>query len=255
VIKHLHHECGYSQKFEYLPQAEVPVYISFAASFNAFNEVVSKVHHPDGSVSTVNKILYPEESWNKRLVFDLMGNVTKYRINRYGNPTSILKPEGTLTEMEWSSGSDAVDLLLISKHKWPGAKVTYQYDSQGNVTFEQEEGGKPKVTEWNLEYSKVSKRIFPSGGFYEAKLDDKGNTIYKLWSDGTKHNIKYNERGQMTELKVNNSVTINYFYGRNGYMNKEVHSSNGVTDYVHDVRGMLLSKEVNNGVKSNISIR
>ena len=67
-----------------------------------------------------------------RLVYDLMGNVTTYRINRYGNPISILEPEGTLTEMEWSDGIDAVDLLLISKYTRPGAKVTYQYDSQGS---------------------------------------------------------------------------------------------------------------------------
>jgi YD repeat-containing protein len=238
---------GYSNKFEYLPQAEVPVYISSAAPFNSFNEVVSTVYYPDGSAG---RILYPEEGRNERLVYDLIGNVTKYRINRYGNPISILKPEGTLTEMEWSDGSYAVDLLLNSKHARPGSKVTYQYDSQGNVIFEQEEGSKPTVTKWSLKYSKVIERYFPGGGFYKAKLNDKGNAVYKEWSDGTKYDITYNERGQKTELKVNNGVTINYFYDRNGYMNKEIHSSNGVTDYVYDVRGRLLSKKVDNGAES-----
>ncbi|MES9904064.1 MAG: hypothetical protein ABW168_15495 [Sedimenticola sp.] len=238
---------GYSIKYDYLPQAEVPAYISSADPFNSFNEVVSKVHYPDG---TAGRILYPEESWDVRQVFDLMGYVTKYQVNRYGNPISTLEAEGTLTEMEWSDGSDAVDLVQISKHTRPDGKVTYQHDLQGNVLSEQEEGNKPTVTKWDLEYSKVSKRIFPSGGFYEARLDDKGNTVYKQWSDGTKHNIKYNKRGQKIELKVNNGDTINYIYDRFGYISKDVHSSKGVTDYVHDVRGRLLSKKVENGAES-----
>ena len=239
---------GYSNKYEYLPQAKVPAYISSAAPYNAFNEVISRISYPDGAAA---RIVYPEEHWNERLVYDLMGTVTKYRINKYGNPISILKPAGTMTEMAWSDGSDAVDLLMISKHTQPGAQVTFQYDRQGNVKSEQEKGDKPTITKWSLEYNKIINRIFPSGGVYSAKLDDKGNIYHKQWPDGTKYSIAYNERGQKTELKINNGVTINYFYDRNGYMNKEVHSSNGATEYVYDVRGRLLSKTVENGAESS----
>jgi YD repeat-containing protein len=238
---------GYTTTYDYLPQARIPGYISSTEPFNSTKEVVNRVHYPDGSVGVID---YPKNNREERLIYDLMGNVTEYQINRYGNPVRMLEPEGTLTEMDWSDGSDAVDLVMIGRHVLPGAPVIYHHDSQGNVIHEQEEGAEPTITEWNLDFNKVIKRIFPGGGSYTAKLDDNGNEIVKLWSDGTKHTIKYNDRGQKTEIKINNGVTINYHYDRNGYISKEIHSSEGITDYVHDEMGRLLSKRVEGGAET-----
>jgi len=138
------------------------------------------------------------------------GDTTTYKLNRYGNPLSIVDAAGT-TSMSWSPN----DVVMLSKTDARGVLTTYGYDEQGNKTRETTDG---KSQAWTYTLARVTSALDFNGNLRTYQLDTAGNVKTETLPEG---------------------VTIAHTYGNNGDRLSTLDGNGGLTRFSYDVAGNL----------------
>jgi hypothetical protein len=90
---------SHSFHYEYYKDGDVNYSLSTFIKALKARDMIKQVGYPDGHSANFH---YDAVTENKRIVTDLRGRGTTYILNVYGNPTTIVEPEGKTTGMSWS---------------------------------------------------------------------------------------------------------------------------------------------------------
>jgi len=197
--------------------------------------------------------------------------VTRYSYDNIGQLTQIILPDGTEQNYVYDA---AHDLREISDNV--GNKITYEYDSRGNLTDQltfDPDGALVRsiVTDYDIRNfvemvnngGSVTKMVNDAVGnlsnltdpnlnprdeFTFDALDRLTNTIDSLANNSSN---KYNVADQLIEVTAPNGVVTEYEYDDLGNMSKEVSSDRGTTIYTHDDAGNVISMTDARGITTN----
>lgn len=178
------------------------------------NSMVTSITTPTGRVA----FDIDTTSFKKTSVTDENGNITRYLLNDYGNPLTIIDPAGT-TSMSWASD----DINMLSKTDARGVVTTYNWDKSGNLLSETTAGVSISNT-WLVQSNrpwiknKLLSHTDRNGNLSQYTLDGRGNRLAELLPAGG---------------------TVQHSYAGNGDLLQTIDGNGGATRFEWDASGNL----------------
>ena len=241
---------GRKTAYEYKPY-ELPLTLpSTGIPFVMPQTVVSKVVTPTGPLL----FEYEIGTFSKTTVTNQNGNATKYELNPYGSPLTIMDGAG-LTTMTWALD----DIYMLTKTDPRGVTTTFDYDEAGNMTSESVAGKaikrrymiqdkRPYIKDRLLGETDRNKH---TTGYIR---DEKGNLLAVQHPDGGQTTNSYSGAGDLLASTDPRGGTTKYSYDGKGNMNGVIDPMGATTSMVLNERGRVTSKTNARGATTTFEV-
>jgi RHS repeat-associated protein len=191
------------------------------------NDIESSTDNPAPPVITDQ--LYDE-------VVDELGNVTRYRTDRYGFSIEEVDPLGRVTITERDEHSRVTKVIYPD-----GSQVTKEYDEIGNLIKETDALGNVTTYTYEPDFNQVSTITDPKGNVTSFEYDANGNLIKTTDPLGNVTTMAYDSRGLLTSVTDANGGIIQYEYDAAGNLIKTIDQLGNATTYTRDSAGNIIS--------------
>lgn len=175
---------GHRTQYQYLALRDVPANFTLIAPGTRRTDIVSRVCYPAEDTSCSSNfasIDYVTEPDNAREVTDLNGELTRYELNPWGNPSRIVEPLGKITEFDWSIDLGETDnLMRVKRDLSINAEWEYEYDAKGNLTLETDPFDETTIQTWDQTFSVLTSRVDKNGNSFSQILDENGNVEQEI---------------------------------------------------------------------------
>lgn len=141
------------------------------------------------------------------------GKTFDYEYYDTGYVKSITYPNGLKTSYEYDNINRITSLMTTQN----GATINtfeYEYDNNGNTTKEIHNGAATLYSYDNLD--RLVSVIYSDGTSVAYEYDTLNNRTKETYSNGDVKNYVYNHKYQLTEIKLNGTVTDTFAYNGSG---------------------------------------
>lgn len=184
--------------------------------YDALNRQIQTIY-PDGS--TANNTY--DALGRKIAITDQAGNTTNFEYDALGRLTK------------------AIDAL--------GGEITYTYDEMGNKLTQTDANGNTTFFEYD-NLGRQVKRTLPLGQVETSPYDAAGKIISKTDFNGGTITYDYSSCcNQLLQQNFPDGTSESFIYTATGKRETETDKSNGVTNYVYNLRDLLISRTDPNG--------
>ena len=151
-------------------------------------------------------------------------------------------------EVDWNDKTRVAKVKkgvwLISKLDNDGRITTYQYNKNGNLTYQKDD-----LYSWTYEYDENDNLTYMSsseGDWEKYTYNEYGEEIYRENSNGGWEKYTYDENGNQISRENSNGY-YRYTYDENNHLTYEEYSNGDWEKYTYDENGNMTLSEDNSG--------
>ncbi|MDO5539019.1 MAG: RHS repeat-associated core domain-containing protein [Eubacteriales bacterium] len=168
---------------------------------------------------------------------DALGNTTTYKYNTDDLMTEMVLPNGARASYEYDESSG----LLIKSTDIDGEENTFEYDAEGNVTANYQNGELVYARTYDNR-NRLASQTYGDGSSEYYEYDAAGNLIKIIDALGGITSYNYNENNNLLFLTDAMGNTTEYAYDCMGNISYEKDARGAVTEYTYDSVGNLISE-------------